>query len=113
MPKVKLRGMLLMKIELNRIFQNKFSVKEYIENIKPSSLECMWSPKGTWLRAHGDNKSTTDGTFVTKTMGTSDNKYRVKVIHGKHDALGPVELPEPHPPSNEDVLNMLRSLVGL
>jgi len=50
---------------------SKATVKDYIDDMK-AAPEFLWN-KGNWAQCHGDNKSTSDGIYTTKTMMSSSD----------------------------------------
>jgi hypothetical protein len=88
-------------------------VSDYTGNIKYAGFACYWEPAGSWLRAHGDCKSTSGGYFYTETMKTSGDKpvYRVRVIRlgTKYPVLGPFDMPNESQPSDDDVVRELKA----
>ena len=76
-----------------------------MKRTKSQNFRCSWGPLGKWLKAHGDNKSTTNETFETRTMASSDERYLVKVIRRSYGTvLGLFEVPEPHSPISGSVV---------
>ena len=71
---------------------NKKTVLDYIDGVKLTP-SYYWE-KGDWSRCHGDNKSTTNGVYVTETQMSSTNppEYLVHVtLNGKvliHFSMG-------------------------
>lgn len=64
------------------------TVRDYLVNIKPQYLNCIWD-KGNWTRAHGDNKASFRGVYIMKSMKTSTQppEYRILLLHEKEPLL--------------------------
>lgn len=65
-----------------------YTVRDYLGNIKPQYLSCLWD-KGDWSQAHGDSKASIRGAYVMKSMKTTTQppEYRLQVLHGKNPVL--------------------------
>lgn len=70
----------------------------------------FWEPVGTWIRAHGDGKASTDGQFFTETMKTSTNPpvYRVRVMR-RAEVVLEFEMHSEHQPNDDDVVAQLKN----
>jgi len=59
----------------------KKQLKTYFDNMDYTNLSGGgWSPKKTWLRVHGDTKSSVNGAFHMETMQASNGDYVAKLV---------------------------------
>lgn len=91
-----------------------YTVRDYLVNIKPQYLSCLWD-KGDWSQAHGDSKASVRGTYVMKSMKTTTQppEYRLQVLHGNKPILN-FTMPgssnkngSTNPPTSQEVIDAI------
>ncbi|KAK7452768.1 hypothetical protein VKT23_012169 [Stygiomarasmius scandens] len=70
-----------------------------------------WSPEKTWLRVHGDTKSSVKGTFHMETMKASNGEFKAKIVGANVEAI--VAAKGANPPTLKDVAAALRKAAGV
>ncbi|KAJ5410417.1 uncharacterized protein N7487_004776 [Penicillium crustosum] len=95
------------------------TVRDYLVNIKPQHLSCIWD-KGKWTQAHGDNKASFRGAYILKSMKTSTQppEYRILLLHEGEPVLNftmpgsPNKNGSTDPPTPREVIDIIAIELG-
>ncbi|KAJ5208776.1 hypothetical protein N7449_003155 [Penicillium cf. viridicatum] len=103
----------------NKVRGGNHNVRDYLVNIKPQYLNCLWD-KGDWTQAYGDSKASVRGADVMKSMKTSTQppEYRILLLHEKEPLLNftipgrPNKNGSTDPPTSQEVIDAVAIELG-
>ncbi|KIK67528.1 hypothetical protein GYMLUDRAFT_238803 [Collybiopsis luxurians FD-317 M1] len=92
---------------------SKKDLKTYFDNMNHDHLSGGgWSPEKTWLRVHGDTKSSVKGKFHMDTMKASNGDFIARIVGADVQTIVAKAGTNP-PPTLKQVAQELRTAAGV
>ncbi|KAF5345013.1 hypothetical protein D9758_010432 [Tetrapyrgos nigripes] len=91
---------------------SKKQLKTYFDNMVYANLSGGgWEPEKTWLRVHGDTKSSVKGVFHMETMKASNGDFKAKIVGANVETV--VATAGSPPPTLPEVAAALKTAAGV